>query len=77
MSRSAKTLVVTVAAMITAAIAFAPANSAQATDSNANRTPKHGPLFAACTTWAYKTSDGRTVKTCVKKSNCVCPPGYN
>jgi hypothetical protein len=71
MSINAKTLGVIIAAMIAATITFAHTGSAQATDSNANRTPK------VCTTWAAKTADGVTHKNCIKKSNCVCPPGYH
>jgi hypothetical protein len=77
MTISAKTLGIALAAMTAATIAFAHADSAQATDSNANRTPKGYPTIAVCTTWAAKTADGVTHKNCIKKSNCVCPPGYH
>jgi hypothetical protein len=77
---NAETLGVIIAAMIAATIAFAHADSAQATDSNANRKPKTGPSWTAyppCTTWAAKAPDGTTHKNCIKKPNCLCPAGYN
>jgi len=79
MSINAKMLHVIIAAMTAAILAFAPAYSAQATDSNANRKPKTGPPWPAyppCTTWATKAPDGTTHKNCIKKPNCLCPPGY-
>ena len=76
MNITPKTLRVVFAAVIATVIALASTDFAQATDYNANRTPK-AKLLPTCTFWAVRTPDGVVHKNCVKKPTCLCPAGYN
>ncbi len=76
MNITPKALGAVFAAVIAATVVLAPTAFAKDTDSNANRTPKTMPSWTAyppCTTVAYKNANGRTVKSCIKKPDCLCP----